>query len=156
MTCDVETDATRGWRRIHMQTFDSLYGKAPYYADVLDALSLLYKAPTNKLAEFNILGIKWLITSLGIETRIVQASEFGKSSSSSALLLELVRCVGGTVYLSGPTGRKYLDETLFLEAGVKIDYHNFSPFTYPQRFDGFIPGLSVLDYLFNVGPNRWW
>ncbi len=156
VTCEVEIDTACRWRRSHMQTFDALYGKAAYYADVKGALSSLYEMPTTKLAEFNIPAIRWLTDTLGIKTRIVRSSEFGISSSSSRLLLELVKAVGGTIYLSGPTGRKYLDEKLFLGGGVQLQYHNFTSVTYPQRFGGFIPGLSVLDYLFNVGPIQWW
>jgi WbqC-like protein family len=155
-TRDVEIDPSPRWRRIHIQTFDALYRKTPHYPALIDELSTLYENPTSRLAEFNILGVKWVKKTVGIETHLALASELGKySSSGSALLLHLVKAVGGTVYLSGPTGRNYLDEALFSKAGIKVDYHSFTPFNYPQRFGEFIPGLSVLDYLFNVGPGFW-
>ncbi|MBN1129589.1 MAG: WbqC family protein, partial [Chitinispirillaceae bacterium] len=49
----------------------------------------------------------------------------------------------------------YLDERLFTEAGIRVAYQDFSPPRYPQHWAGgdkeFIPGLSVVDLLFNCG-----
>jgi hypothetical protein len=37
-------------------------------------------------------------------------------------LAMMVAELGGTVYLSGPSGRHYLDETPFFERGINVDY----------------------------------
>jgi hypothetical protein len=155
-TCDVEMDNSDHWRRTHLQTLETLYRKTFHYHALVNEISSLYEKPTGNLVEFNVSGIMWGIRQLNIETKLVLASELKHNSSSSALLLELVKAVGGTVYLSGPTGHNYLDEALFLKAGIEVEYHSFTPFTYPQRFGEFVAGLSVLDYLFNVGPVPWW
>lgn len=65
------------------------------------------------------------------------------------MICGLVKAAGGTTYLSGPSGREYLDEAVFAAAGINVEYHRFSPFPYPQRFGSFAGGLSALDYLFN-------
>jgi len=50
------------------------------------------------------------------------------SSDSDALkpiswqLASMVEELGGTIYLSGPSGRKYLDEKPFEERGISVDY----------------------------------
>ena len=92
---------------------------------------------------------------LGIATRLVLASELDVSGSSTQLMINLTRAVGGDVYLSGPTGRKYLEPELFADAGVELRYHEFTPFEYPQLYGAFVPGLSCLDYLANVGFVPW-
>jgi hypothetical protein len=85
----------------------------------------------------------------------VLASELGCGGQSTQLMLNVTRAVGGDVYLSGPTGRDYLEPELFASAGVTLRFHGFEPFTYRQRFGDFVPGLSCLDYLANTGFKRW-
>ncbi len=70
-------------------------------------------------------------------------------------MLNLTRAVDGDVYLSGPTGRKYLEPELFAAEGVALRYHEFATFTYPQLHGPFVPGLSCVDYLANVGFTPW-
>lgn len=43
----------------------------------------------------------------------------------SERLAMMVDEMGGDVYLSGPSGRKYLDEQPFLEKGIQVDYFKF-------------------------------
>jgi hypothetical protein len=73
-------------------------------------------------------------------------------SSGSQLLLDLVRIVGGDVYLSGISGRDYLELALFNRAGVKVQFQHFQHPIYPQVYRDFIPGLSIIDLLMNVLP----
>jgi hypothetical protein len=34
----------------------------------------------------------------------------------------MVAEIGGTVWLSGPSGRNYLDERAFVQRGIRVDY----------------------------------
>ncbi len=63
--------------------------------------------------------------------------------------------MGGDVYLSGPTGRQYLEPDQFTHAGLELRYHGFSPFEYPQQHGAFVPGLSCFDYIANCGFTPW-
>jgi WbqC-like protein family len=69
--------------------------------------------------------------------------------ASSELLSAVVVAAGGDTYVSGPTGRSYMDEEVFAAHGVRVEYRAFVPFVYEQRCAGFEPGLSALDLLFN-------
>lgn len=40
----------------------------------------------------------------------------------SQRIAEMVDAIGGTTYLSGPSGRRYLDETPFAERGIDVAY----------------------------------
>lgn len=44
----------------------------------------------------------------------------------SVRLAMMVQEVGGTVYLSGPSGRNYLDERPFEQRGIRVDYWQHS------------------------------
>ena len=116
----------------------------------------LYTNSTENLTEFAMPGIEWISDTLQIGTQLIKSSDLKVSGSGSELLLNIVRSLGGTSYLSGPSGRNYLNLKIFDAAGIKVDFHTFLPFEYPQKHLPFVGGLSVLDYLFNQGNKPWW
>lgn len=155
-TMDVQINSTVGWQRMHLATLTAAYGRAPGFGKLMTRLQHVYSGSFIRLVDFTIPGILCLKELLGITTTIVLASELGVSGSGSSLLCEMVRRVGGTAYLSGPSGRNYLDISPFEQQGVEVAYHAFEPFEYPQRFGSFVPGLSALDYLANDPDTALW
>jgi hypothetical protein len=152
LTSEVEIKDNIGWRKTHLLTLTTNYARAPYFADTMAWLRTAYDSTTTRLAQFNQTLIEIVRKELRIETPLVLASTLNAGGSSSQHLLELVQKVGGTTYLSGPSGRHYLDEAPFLEAGVKIQYQQFQHPVYPQLHGDFVRGLSIIDLLMNVGP----
>ena len=60
--------------------------------------------------------------------------------------------MGATKYLSGPGGRDYLNEKIFEQNKIKVEYQKHDPVIYPQKYaKSFVPNLSILDLLFNMG-----
>ncbi len=88
------------------------------------------------------------------QCEVLLASDLGATGSGQDLLLDICREVGADAYLSGAFGKKYLDESLFGDAGIRVHYHEYDCPEYPQRFGDFVPFLSYLDLLFNVGLDR--
>ncbi len=90
---------------------------------------------------------------LGIDTKIVLESDLDLAPTTGTE--RLVAIVGslseGGAYLSGAGGKKYQDEALFQDAGIDIRYSNFTSEPYPQNSPEFVPGLSILDLIFNIG-----
>jgi hypothetical protein len=73
-----------------------------------------------------------------------------RTLKSTRLLVEILSLAGADVFLSGATGRNYLEESRFADAGIELRYLDFHPEPYPQRWPGFVPNLSALDLVFNV------
>jgi hypothetical protein len=66
----------------------------------------------------------------------------------------MCRATGADAYLSGVHGRDYLDPAAFERAGVRLRFQEFTCPVYPQCWPGpFVPNLSVVDLLFNCGPD---
>jgi len=93
-----------------------------------------------------------VLSILKLEKKVVQASELNVKGKSMRLIIDIVKAVGGKVYLSGFGGAKYQDEKLFKEEGIELRYYEFSHPVYPQLWSDFIPNLSIIDLLFNCGP----
>jgi hypothetical protein len=155
-TRDVEIDETARWRAVHLRTLHTVLAKAPHRDELLEVVEPIYgRDDVHRLVDLNLALIRAMADRLGIATRLVSASELDVEGSSTRLMLRLTRAVGGDAYLSGPTGRKYLEPELFDEAGLELRYHSFDAFEYPQLHGAFEPGLSCLDYVANCGFTPW-
>ena len=156
LTRYVEFDETHDWRTTQLRTIRHVLGKAPHCAELLDYVTPIYdRRDVHALVDFNTALIREAVARLGIRTTLLMASELECTGSASRLILNLTKAVGGDVYLSGPTGRRYLEPEIFTAERVALRYHEFKPFEYPQRFGPFVPGLSSFDYLANVGFRLW-
>src|SRR5262249_39327683 len=90
---------------------------------------------------------------LGIPTPTHRASELGVGGERLGRLLALCRHFGATGYLTGDAAEDYLDPEAFAAAGVRLEYQRYEHPTYPPLYGEFVPYLSVLDLLFNCGPD---
>ena len=63
-----------------------------------------------------------------------------------------MRKTGAGVYVSGPSARDYLDADAFSDAGVRIEFVDYSGYPeYRQPYPPFAHEVSILDLLFCVG-----
>jgi len=148
---DIHLPQDEKWLKKHKKSIVSNYSKCKYFDD--EFVDEYYSGKFGKLQEFNEYGIFYLKDKFGIKTEIIRASELDidENLKSTDLLVDIVKKIGGDVYISGLGGGKYMDEWKFLMDNIKLEYFDFKPFEYPQRWDGFEPYMSAIDLLFNVG-----
>jgi hypothetical protein len=127
---DIEIDYKNDWQRDHFRTLCTVYDNSPFYMFYKDELAVLFESKSTFLFEWNLLCLKWVFRKIKLDTPILFEKEFNENDSSIFVVDRLL-----------PSN--YSDE-------------NFSPFLkYSQVFEdkiGFKPNLSILDLLFNVGP----
>lgn len=140
------------WRRKQRESWRQAYSRSPFASRIMPFIEELYDRPWDDLLEFNLRVIEKLFDEFGVEARVVRSSEVGSEGSSSSRLVSLCRALGATSYLSGSGGRGYLDERLFNEAGIAVEFRDFHHPVYRQGRREFIPGMTAFDMLFNVGP----
>jgi len=152
ITIDRVSCSDRNWHIKHMKTLDACYARAPYYEQYRDDLRELYAAvASEKLSAINMALIRRIAEWLRISCAFRSSSEFDTTDSSDGRLIEIVKLAGGGRYLSGHGAAAYQDERRFVEAGIELHYYTFKPPRYPQLFRDFVPGLSIVDLLFNAG-----
>ena len=142
------------WRKKHRNLLMANYDQTPFFdREFIDAH---YARPFTRLQEMNEEGIFYLMKRLGITTKTIRASDLvpDRSLKSTDLLVDILSRAGAEVFISGSTGRNYLDEAKFAEAGIELRYHEFHPRPYLQRWPGFVPYLSAMDLVFNVPPEE--
>ena len=143
------------WAQKHWKTLLHCYGKAPHFTpEQKESLGELYQHPADNLLAVSLASTEWLRRQLGITTPVALSSEFGIRSQSSRRILDLCLEVGAGRYLTGPGGLDYMDLDEFEQAGIEVQVQNYRHDPYPQQFDlpAFVPRLSAVDMLFNLGP----
>jgi WbqC-like protein family len=146
-------DSQADWRRMHLVMLERCYEKHPAFDEVFLQVRAALTSASGSLADINAHIIGVLAGEIGAPCRFVRSSALPPMGTrKTELLVEVVRAVGGTRYLYGKGGAQYQDNEAFRHAGIEPIAQEYVQPTYPQvGSDVFIPGLSILDCLFNIG-----
>jgi hypothetical protein len=148
---DVEVVDEGNWPRRFFQGISQNYAHAPYFAEHRAFLKDLMQMRWRKLVDLNVAAIYYLAGSLGIGNKVVLQSSLQIQSQGSELLVKITKETGADVYLTPLVSKKYVDEILFAQQGITIQFFKFIPSVYPQLWGEFIYNLSALDLLLNCG-----
>lgn len=148
---DVMIDQSRRWSDRHWKTIHANLSRAPHFAGVGDDLRRVYGGEWERLALLNERLISALAKGLGIDTPVVRASDLDvpKGLTPSNKLVAITKIVGGTAYLSGVGGLNYVDPLAFSDLDLLVQ--EFHHPVYPQLWGDFLPNLSAVDMICNVG-----
>ena len=139
------------WKRKLLQSIYFNYSKAKFFENYWGDLSSVFDKDHALLADLNIELIRYLLEKLGIDVEIVLASSLDTTGEKGELLLNICKAVGAKTYISGISGRDYLNFDEFKKNNIKIVVQEFHHPIYKQLHEPFIPCMSVIDLLFNYG-----
>ena len=144
------------WQKKYLESIKYNYRNSPYfnrYYPEIEMCIMEKYGQTIYISDLNEILLKLCLKWFDINTPIILSSsmELTESLRSSERLLEICQKVGADTYLSGPSGKDYLDLSLFEKNNIKVVFHEFIHPVYKQQYSPFIPGMSALDYLFNCG-----
>lgn len=158
LICEVEI-SNLSWQKKHWKTIRQNYSKAPYYNDYKEFFEDLYLGKKwSNLSELNQYLIRTISKDfLGITTEYKNSRDYALSGKKLDRLLELVIKADAECYISGPSAKDYIESSRFNNAGIKLIWKEYSGYPeYSQRYPPFEHGVSILDLLFNVGPDASW
>lgn len=143
------------WPKKHWETLKQSYSKAPFFKKYKDFFEHFYlETKWTNLSEMNQYLIKTISKEfLGLNIDFADSREFHPEGQKLERLIDLLLKVGADLYISGPTAKSYINENSFMEAGIKLVYKDYSGYPeYHQQFLPFEHAVSILDVLFNCGP----
>jgi hypothetical protein len=150
---DTEVSDQR-WRAHHWKSIQANYARAPYFAMYKDWLADLYLASEAAfLSQVNYQFLAAFCTVLGITTRLTWSRQYELLPGKTERLVAICQQAGANVYLSGPAAKTYLDEILFNDAGIAVEWMKYDGYPeYHQLFPPFEHAVSIVDLLLNEGP----
>ena len=150
---DVEIDEARDWRKSHLDFLAQAWRGAPHVGEALGLVEDVYARNTHRLVDIAIRSLEVVLTYFGLaqNCRLLQSPDLGIGGAGSARVLDIVRKLDGTIYVTGHGARNYLDHEAFERAGVHVEYMQYLKTPYPQLHGAFNPYVSVLDLIANAG-----
>jgi hypothetical protein len=158
LICEVRLEEPR-WQSKHYKTICQNYGKAPYFPKYQAFLEHVYlERKWETLSELNHYMIMTIARNfLGITTKFRDSREFPLEGARHDRLMDLLKKAGADCYYSGPSAKAYIEPSVFHDASIKLVYKDYSNYPeYRQPFPPFDHYVSVLDLLFNTGPDAPW
>ena len=144
-----------GWKEKHLNNIESFYKKSPYFKSYFIFLKRIYETNHNLLIDFNLDLIIFFIGCLNKECNIILSSDIKTQLTGLDKIMYILKNQNATKYISGDGegSKRYIDEQLFKDNNIELIWQNYKHPTYNQLHGDFIPYLSILDLLFNEGPN---
>ena len=141
------------WAEDHWRTLAQNYSRAPCFQEVSEVVEPVYR--THRHTHLSVLNrelIGAICGYLGVRTRISNSWDYALLDGKSERLADLCRQAGANEYVSGPSARGYLDESVFAEQGISVEWVDYSGYPeYSQLWGPFVHEVSILDLLFNAG-----
>lgn len=141
------------WKSKHLMVLQHEYGRARYFHTIYPEFTDLLMRDYQNIAEMNIAINTWIAGKFGFDTKFVRSSSLLISSVREERILDIVSCLNGDVYLSGTGAATYQVEEHFQKRGIQLIYTDYKPIQYEQLWPnaGFVPYMSIMDYVFNCG-----
>ena len=130
---DIRIDYTGSWNRNHWRSLVAAYASSPYFGLLADELVPYYERKYEYLIDLNIELLERTLKVMGLNIPASCSSSFTEMDPD-----------GDPRQFIHPKKKESVEDPDFLS----IEYHQ----VFSDRF-GFVPNLSILDLLFNEGPN---
>ena len=142
---DIEISYNQDWTERYLTLIKTNYNKSKYFAKYFPELEQIILKKHKYLSDLNLELIKFILKHFNVKTKIIKASELKlpETKSGSETVLEICKALSAEVYLSGISGKDYLDLPVFQSSKIKVIFQEFD---YPDK------NMSSIDLLFNNGP----
>lgn len=151
---NVEIDSSKNWARKLTATVTQSYARSSHCTRYVEELAHgLCNDTPRLLFDLDLRITDLMRTWLDIHTPILRSSELGVPGSQTERLVSICKHLNADKYLSGNAAQDYLRQDLFDAAGITVVWQNYVHPIYPQLHGEFVPYLSAIDLILNLGPD---
>ncbi|WP_287497396.1 WbqC family protein [Pandoraea sp. CB10b_02] len=127
---ETEIDGTQ-WASLHWKTLTQNYRNAPYFRQIASVLEPVYMDEVHThLSQLNRRLIEVICQLLGIKTCIRNSWDYTLIDGKSERLANLCAQAGGNIYISGPSAKGYIEESVFSRSGIAVQWFEYDH--YPE------------------------
>jgi hypothetical protein len=152
--CDVALQSSPAWRDKLVKMVENTYRKAPYFTEVFPVIEKIIRHETDNLSDYLARQLQALSTFMGINTEFVTTSRCYENNNLSGQerILGICKLEKAAIYINPQGGQTLYDNETFRNAGIDLRFIVMRPLPYKQRSTGFMPYLSIIDALMEIGP----
>jgi hypothetical protein len=132
-TKDIKIDYVTNWQKLHWKSIESAYRSSPFFEYYADEFLPFYTNRTDFLIDYNTAIQKMIMDLIGFNTKIILTNDYIITAES-----------------------EYEDFREIINPKKKYNDNHFKSIEYMQVFSNkssFISNLSIIDLLFNAGPD---
>ncbi len=138
----------------HKRLIKQYYSKSLYFDENYRRIFNDQTYESDLLSEITVNLILNLKKVLGVKCQIYKSSQFKTNGKKDILLASICNELEAKEYISPPGSKNYLSESQeFKKNCINISYFQYEHPSYNQIHKDFIPYLSIIDLIFNCGPN---
>ncbi len=139
------------WRKKIIGSWRCNYRAAKYYDTGLALLECVEDKSYSTISQLNISLIRRVCEYLNINTPMILSSELDLQGNKTKRLIDMLKKLNATAYLSGSSADIYLDKELFRRNNIRLEYKSYDYMPYFQLWGDFIGEVTVLDLIANCG-----
>ncbi len=153
---EVELSEDNKWKKDILKRISFVYSKAEFYQHYYPVVEKWLLADYKYLADINIAGIKMFCDILSIKKDFMYSSDYTKETGSTSVrtkrIIDLTKWANADEYLCAFGSFDYMKEDGYDYKKYPVVFQNYIPKPYKQiHSQEFVPYLSILDALFNIG-----
>lgn len=145
-------DYSQNWVKKIFGSWRANYARAPFFDEADAILMTLDLCRTENLSDLNIRLTKNICKYLDVVTPMILSTELSLAGTKTDRLIDLLKKLDATTYLSGPSADAYLDKEAFRRNDIRLEYKSYDYAPYPQLWGDFEGAVTVLDLIANCGP----
>lgn len=132
-----------------LKTIEQNYKKAPYFEHVFPIIESVLNNDKRNVQHVCAKSISLVFAYLGIKKQFYLSSDldFNRDLSAADKLIAMSDALKSNDYVNSPGGKMLYDKKYFSEKGINLSFIEIEKYDYPQKFDGFVPHLSMIDVL---------
>ncbi len=133
-----------------LKTLEQSYSKSINFDKYFFLLTDYFLNEDNNLMTRNMRFITDVMDILSIKSNVIFSSSMGIQTTSTQLLVDILKANQASEYLCGQGADGYQDIELFKHNSIKLSFNQFEHPVYKQlNTEEFFQGLSIIDMLFN-------
>jgi hypothetical protein len=140
--------------RTHLRAIELNYRRSRFFDRYFEDLGVCLTCRAGALlVDLNGRLLEWLMSAMGIRTRLVRSSRLQPAGRRTERLANICASVGADQYISplGSAGYLLEEVSVMADRAIEVAFQHYEPPEYAQLFPPFQAYASVLDLVFNEG-----
>lgn len=139
-----------------IKTIENSYRRSRFFDDFFPVVKNVLEYQSDNIADFVTNSIVLISRYLSLKTKIVKTSRCYKNNNMDGVnrVVDICKRERATVYINAQGGRLLYDSKAFQEEKIQLRFLKTKLFDYKKNGAEFIPYLSIIDLLMNVGPRN--